>query len=347
MDSITTLAACPLSTRFDVAALRSTITTFRDAVRSHAERLNRLNVYPVPDGDTGTNMARTLDAVVAELDGRGSRADDHGRGDRHGSLMGARGNSASSSQIMRGLVSTLKDGLVEKAGVTASQVAEALQNASTAAYKAVLKPIEGTILTVVRESADAALEAAHDGASLAAVCAPPATPRRMSLDRTPELLPRSRTPASWMPAAPATCCCSTRRCTWSMASRSRPSRAASRRRPAAEVSSERHDARGITCTARRQRRRRRWRPPLRGDVLPRAARRPHRGVQVSPGERSAIRSWWSAATASGTATSTRTTSVPPSKRPSTLRQAEPDPRHRPVRGGRRRARPSGSSHRLG
>ena len=52
----------------DVDALRDTVTTFRDVMRAHAAGINRLNVYPVPDGDTGTNMARTLDAVVAELD---------------------------------------------------------------------------------------------------------------------------------------------------------------------------------------------------------------------------------------------------------------------------------------
>ena len=72
----------PTLDTFDVATLRSTITTFRDAVRSHAERLNRLNVYPVPDGDTGTNMARTLDAVVAELNGAVTERGDHGRGDQ-------------------------------------------------------------------------------------------------------------------------------------------------------------------------------------------------------------------------------------------------------------------------
>ena len=55
--------------RFSVAALRDTVTVFRDLVRDHQQAINRLNVYPVPDGDTGTNMARTLDAVVAEIDG--------------------------------------------------------------------------------------------------------------------------------------------------------------------------------------------------------------------------------------------------------------------------------------
>ena len=57
--------------RLGAGAVRDTIRSYRDAVRAHAEALNRLNVYPVPDGDTGTNMARTLDAVVAEMDDAG------------------------------------------------------------------------------------------------------------------------------------------------------------------------------------------------------------------------------------------------------------------------------------
>ena len=86
-------------------ALRTTVVTFRDVVRAHQAGLNRLNVYPVPDGDTGTNMARTLDAVVAELealtDGAGLGAICHAIA--HGSLMGARGNSGVIlSQILRG-----------------------------------------------------------------------------------------------------------------------------------------------------------------------------------------------------------------------------------------------------
>jgi DAK2 domain fusion protein YloV len=180
----------PTLERFDVAALRKTITTFRDAVRAHAERLNRLNVYPVPDGDTGTNMARTLDAVVAELDSADTDSTLTVEAIAHGSLMGARGNSGVIlSQIMRGMVSTLKDGLGEKAGVTATQVADALQAASTAAYKAVLKPVEGTILTVVRKSADAARDAAGRGGSLADVIRAARDAGRSALKHTPDQLP--------------------------------------------------------------------------------------------------------------------------------------------------------------
>ena len=79
----------PTLERLNTEALRDMVRTFRDTVRAHAPALNRLNVYPVPDGDTGTNMARTLDAVVDEMDG--VDADDLAAicdAISHGSLMG-------------------------------------------------------------------------------------------------------------------------------------------------------------------------------------------------------------------------------------------------------------------
>jgi len=173
----------------DAAALRDTITAFRDAVRTHAERINRLNVYPVPDGDTGTNMSRTLDAVVAELADTPESGAETCDAISHGSLMGARGNSGVIlSQIMRGLAGTLRAALVNSAKASASQVADALQAASTAAYEAVLKPIEGTILTVARESAEGAKKAASVGGSLVDVLRAARDAGRAALERTPELL---------------------------------------------------------------------------------------------------------------------------------------------------------------
>lgn len=184
----------PTLERLDVHALRDVITTFRDTVRAHAGGLNRLNVYPVPDGDTGTNMARTLDAVVTEMES--ADPDDLGAtcdAISHGSLMGARGNSGVIlSQILRGLASTLKDqaeGLKDQAEGTGQRVAEALTAASTGAYQAVLKPIEGTILTVVRESAEAAKHASADDASLIDTLRAARAAGKRALDNTPELLP--------------------------------------------------------------------------------------------------------------------------------------------------------------
>ena len=171
---------------FDADRLRRTVIAFRDAVKIHAPRINRLNVYPVPDGDTGTNMARTLDAVVAELDQAGPGIEPTCQAISHGSLMGARGNSGVIlSQILRGLSGKLS----AKAGSTASEFAEALSAASASAYQAVLKPIEGTILTVVREASEAAKASAASGATLGATLRAARDAGRLSLDRTPDLLP--------------------------------------------------------------------------------------------------------------------------------------------------------------
>src|SRR4051794_4974041 len=175
----------PILEELSADALRRTVVTFRDTMRSHAADINRLNVYPVPDGDTGTNMARTLDAVVAELEQSGPELEPTCTAISHGSLMGARGNSGVIlSQILRGIANTLKEA---KDG-TATKVAESLKNASIAAYQAVLKPIEGTILTVVRETADAAQASAAAGATLSEMLRAARTAGRAALDRTPDML---------------------------------------------------------------------------------------------------------------------------------------------------------------
>lgn len=174
-------------------SLRSLVIAFRDTVHAHAEEINRLNVYPVPDGDTGTNMARTLDAVVAELDAAPGGLDATCDAISHGSLMGARGNSGVIlSQLLRGMSSTLKTRARTTGAATAAtaaSVAEALKASAASAYQAVLRPIEGTILTVAREAADAAHQAADDGATLAEVLRAGRAAGRAALDRTPEQLP--------------------------------------------------------------------------------------------------------------------------------------------------------------
>ena len=176
----------PVLEEFGADALRDTVIAFRDTMKRHASGINRLNVYPVPDGDTGTNMARTLDAVVTELEGASPGLDATCEAISHGSLMGARGNSGVIlSQILRGLSATLKT--AQTSG--AHRVAEALKAASAAAYEAVLKPIEGTILTVVRETAEAATKAANEGASLVVMLRDARNTGRKALDNTPELLP--------------------------------------------------------------------------------------------------------------------------------------------------------------
>ena len=182
-------------------ALRSTVVAFRDAVQVHRSSINVLNVYPVPDGDTGTNMGRTLDAVVAELDqlDQLDRLDpsDPG-GDRlgrvcdaisHGSLMGARGNSGVIlSQILRGFAGTLKTVGAAGGHITGAVVADALAAASAAAYQAVLKPIDGTILSVARAAAEGAA-AVGRSASLDDVLRSAHAEARRALAHTPEQLP--------------------------------------------------------------------------------------------------------------------------------------------------------------
>jgi uncharacterized protein len=180
--------------RLDVVALRELLTSFRDAVRDHAGVLNLLNVYPVPDGDTGTNMARTLDAVVEEMSAAAEDLAATCDAISHGSLMGARGNSGVIlSQILRGVATTLKS--PEPVGGEAEgarRFADALTAATAGAYQAVLKPVEGTILTVVRESADAAAVAADAGAALVEVVEAAHVAGQEALARTPELLPALR-----------------------------------------------------------------------------------------------------------------------------------------------------------
>ena len=162
--------------------LRATMLAYRDALRAHQDRLNRLNVYPVPDGDTGTNMALTLESVVAALDG--VEVDGVQKAVIHGSLMGARGNSGVIlSQILRGLA----EGLGAAEPVGGPGVAEALSGASRLADAAVMRPVEGTILTVARDAA-AAGEGARDR-SVVEVLDAAASAAAASLERTPELLP--------------------------------------------------------------------------------------------------------------------------------------------------------------
>ncbi|MCA1656576.1 MAG: DAK2 domain-containing protein, partial [Actinobacteria bacterium] len=165
--------------------LRAVIVGYRDVLASHREVLNRLNVYPVPDGDTGTNMALTLESVVAELPPTSPEPDMAAicRAVAHGSLMGARGNSGVIlSQVMRGLT----DGLAQVDAAAGATLADALAVASDAAYKAVMHPVEGTMLTVIREAAEAAM--AHRDADLVDLLDATATAARAALARTPEVL---------------------------------------------------------------------------------------------------------------------------------------------------------------
>jgi DAK2 domain fusion protein YloV len=180
------VSAVPTVELLGVDALRDTLSAYGDVLHAHAGRLNRLNVYPVPDGDTGTNMARTLEAVVAEMQNAPVELEATCDAISYGALMGARGNSGViMSQILRGIASTLK----AAAAATGTIVATALETATTGAYAAVLVPVEGTILTVVRASAEAARWAADAGGALGDVLRAARDAGGEALARTPELLP--------------------------------------------------------------------------------------------------------------------------------------------------------------
>jgi DAK2 domain fusion protein YloV len=173
--------------------LRRIVATYRDALRSHQDELNALNVYPVPDGDTGTNMALTLESVVSELETAWNGAADAApmeevcQAIRHGSLMGARGNSGVIlSQILRGLADTF----APLEAVSATDVATGLRRAADAAYGAVLRPVEGTILTVVRSAAESVERAVKGGEqTLSGVLEQAADAARDAVASTPDLLP--------------------------------------------------------------------------------------------------------------------------------------------------------------
>lgn len=135
--------------------LRSVIATYGELLKTHRAVINRLNVYPVPDGDTGTNMSLTIESVMGELKTLNGDAGfgEVARAIAHGSLMGARGNSGVIlSQLLRGLVEEVPSG----GGIAAPALAKALTHADELARRAVLRPVEGTILTIASAGAEGA-----------------------------------------------------------------------------------------------------------------------------------------------------------------------------------------------
>ncbi len=174
--------------QLEAADLRATVHAYKEALAAHREPINRLNVYPVPDGDTGTNMSLTLASVCDDLEAAGDDLAEVCKAISHGSLMGARGNSGVIlSQILRGLVTVISDA----GACDGPTFARALRAAADAAYQAVMRPVEGTILTVVREAAEAAEAAvsATPDAHLVAVVDAARVAGEEALRKTPELLP--------------------------------------------------------------------------------------------------------------------------------------------------------------
>jgi hypothetical protein len=158
-----------------------------EVLELNRQAVNDLNVFPVPDGDTGTNMVLTMRAAIKQLEGfEGDHVGEAARELAQGALMGARGNSGVIlSQIWRGFARTLKD--TKQFG--AEELAEAIKEGSDTAYKGVMRPVEGTILTVIREGAEEALDATSKSWDLRFILARMVERCQQSLERTPELLP--------------------------------------------------------------------------------------------------------------------------------------------------------------
>lgn len=172
---------------FDGQDLKKAILAGAAWLEEHREAINALNVFPVPDGDTGSNMSATMKSAIRTI----ATSDETSAGViaarlAHDALLGARGNSGVIlSQTLRGLA----QGLDKKQTFTAIDLAKAFQEASRLAYRAVLKPVEGTILTVVRDTAEAAKQSAERGDDLVAQMQEIVFAARQSVARTPDLLP--------------------------------------------------------------------------------------------------------------------------------------------------------------
>ncbi|MDZ4654605.1 MAG: DAK2 domain-containing protein [Coriobacteriia bacterium] len=159
-----------------------------DVLKARKDEINKLNVFPVPDGDTGINMSLTMDAVMSDLNSMGSEASlaETCKAIQHGSLMGARGNSGVIlSQILRGLC----DVVGRATELSPCLVADALDRATTVAYQAVRKPVEGTMLTVLKDTANVARTAVEAGSTVDELLDAVVQAAFESVRRGPELLP--------------------------------------------------------------------------------------------------------------------------------------------------------------
>jgi uncharacterized protein len=167
--------------------LKQAFKASESVLEKKVDEINSLNVFPVPDGDTGINMFLTLQSANEAIKDNGSlSAAEISSKAAMGALLGARGNSGVIlSQIMRGLAK----GLENKETFSAADFAKALTNASDTAYKSLSEPVEGTILTVIREAADCAMATATQSSDLTQIMKAAATQAKDAVKRTPELLP--------------------------------------------------------------------------------------------------------------------------------------------------------------
>jgi uncharacterized protein len=177
----------------DAEALREVMSRFAQALREHRDELDSLNVYPVPDGDTGTNLLLTQESVHAALEGGPEGLAELGETISRAALLGARGNSGVIlAQALRGLCGNLSG---SEDAPTGAELAAGLSAAAGEARLAVARPMEGTVLTVLADAARAAEVAARDGAGVASaadVARAAHLAGRESLAGTPDQLPELR-----------------------------------------------------------------------------------------------------------------------------------------------------------
>ena len=177
-----------MSTNYSSNDVLNAIAAASKALSARKEEVNRLNVFPVPDGDTGTNMSLTIESVVTNIARLpiGSSGAEARKAITAGALMGARGNSGViTSQILRGLC----EGSAHAEALTTDTVAAAFEKSVEVAFQAVRKPVEGTILTVLRDSASAAVEASKLKLDTEAALETIVSAAYDSVQRTPDLLP--------------------------------------------------------------------------------------------------------------------------------------------------------------
>ncbi len=173
--------------RVDGNLFKKMVVTGATVLHNNHPEIDALNVFPVPDGDTGTNMSLTFSAGASEIENLNSNdIYEVSKKLSKGLLMGARGNSGVIlSQIFRGISMAFEG----KKEVNAVELAYALQNGAKVAYKAVMRPVEGTILTVIREAGEAVVQYAQEGMEIEDVFSYFVKAADESLERTPELLP--------------------------------------------------------------------------------------------------------------------------------------------------------------
>ena len=177
-----------MSTTYTSNTILNAVAAAAKTLGDRKEEVNRLNVFPVPDGDTGTNMSLTIESVVGNVAKLpiGASGADVRKAITTGALMGARGNSGViTSQILRGLC----EGSSGFSTLSAESLAAAFAKAQEVAFQAVRKPVEGTILTVLRDSAAAAKNAADEQLDTAAALDAIVAEAYASVQRTPDFLP--------------------------------------------------------------------------------------------------------------------------------------------------------------